>query len=82
VVLRSFSRTPLPTPQKPRGIFFLKKGNYRQAVYVTKEQWLSLLAIFYARKNGSMLISEYQSRTGKENVIVDEEKGWREPEIP
>jgi len=55
-------------------------GIYWQAVYVTKEHGLSLLIRIFLKKYRKMFISQYQSRTGKEKVIANEEKGRRGPE--
>ena len=55
---------------------------FRQAYVFTSQKKLLIIIICYIlwKKYGTMLITQYASRTGKEKVIANEEKGRRGPE--
>ena len=77
MVLRLFLERP-PPPQKNTWHFWRKSG-YLPAGCLRHKRALVIIIICYIlwKKSGTMLISQCESRVGKEKVIANEEKGRR-----
>jgi len=66
-------------PPMTRGILYI--NGYLTAGCLRHKQTLVIIVCYHLwKKYGTMLISQYKWRTGKEKVIAKEEKGRRRPE--